>query len=182
LRSNGHVYSGTSVIQSTPYGVHTIDGDNGGEKLKGQATVVKLANHVIFILLPLSEQDDLRPARLLLHLYHMQIGSYWDTIGWRILSRQRGDRDIPFDDIPYMVTFSDLKNPNSIKYVDPGNMSGSVGYDLELISASMAVTDEPITKGIHELLPWIGHFNDSAALLCIQNRCISSLDFARGVR
>jgi hypothetical protein len=58
-------------------------------------------------------------------------------------------------DLPDLVTFADVNNPKSLMLVDPNNLGATLGQGVSWRSITLQVTDEPLTKGIDEHLPWI---------------------------
>ncbi len=69
----------------------------------------------------------------------------------------RGERELPFDDLPDLVTFDDINDPRTVKLVDPRNLEASFGLGVVLKRATIAIVDNdtPLTKGIEKKLPWI---------------------------
>lgn len=79
---------------------------------------------------------------------------------------------IPLDELPLLVRFRDIADPRSVEQVDPNNLAQKFGPGVRLQSASLAVVSngwwpfdwfgwpkmlagEPVTKKIHEILPWL---------------------------
>lgn len=57
---------------------------------------------------------------------------------------------------PLLVTFADLKDPKSVKKVDPDDLAATFGPGYRLKSATLEITDEPVTKGrVEKLLGWL---------------------------
>jgi hypothetical protein len=69
----------------------------------------------------------------------------------------RGERELPFDDLPDLVTFDDINDPRTVKLVDSRNLEASFGPGVRLTRATIAIVDNdtPLTKGIEKKLPWI---------------------------
>ena len=64
-----------------------------------------------------------------------------------------------FSAYPMLVTFGDIKDPTSVRRVDPRDMSASFGAGVKLKTITVQVTDEPVTAGIERRLGWLGDNN-----------------------
>jgi hypothetical protein len=71
------------------------------------------------------------------------------------LRSQRGARDIPLIHLPDLVTFADPNDPSTVVIVSPENVSSFVGGNVTIVSARIEVTDEPVTRGVDQYLPWV---------------------------
>jgi hypothetical protein len=80
-----------------------------------------------------------------------------DRIEMAIQFNKRCRRPFPIAaaDLPDLVTFGDVNNPKSVMLVEPNNLSATLGQGVSWRSMTLQVTDEPLTKGIGEHLPWI---------------------------
>jgi hypothetical protein len=92
---------------------------------------------------------------------------------------------VPVDyPIAEMVTFTNLKDPKTIKTVDYKNLAKSFGGGVTLKSIKVALTDEPLTKDIAKLLPWLKSKNSyvTSDPACKQDihHCILDGSFTRG--
>lgn len=58
-------------------------------------------------------------------------------------------------DLPDFVTFTDASKPETGQPVDPENLESSFGKDVKLQSVMLEITDESLTRHIHNVLPWI---------------------------
>jgi hypothetical protein len=61
--------------------------------------------------------------------------------------------------LPDLVTFADVDNPKSAMLVDPDNLSATLGPGVSWRSMTLQATDEPLTKGIREHLPWLRDYD-----------------------
>jgi hypothetical protein len=59
------------------------------------------------------------------------------------------------DDYPLLVTFNNIKDPASVKQVDPDDLEASFGAGYKLNAMTVQVTDEPVTVGIEKRLKWL---------------------------
>jgi hypothetical protein len=53
-----------------------------------------------------------------------------------------------------LITFTDVKDPKSVVLVDPFHLAATRGEGVSRRSMTLEVTDEPLTKGIDNNLPW----------------------------
>jgi hypothetical protein len=60
-----------------------------------------------------------------------------------------------FDNYPIFVTFGNRNDPQSLKRVDPDNLSQTFGDGVRLKRISVQLTDHPVTHQIQRYLPWI---------------------------
>ena len=59
------------------------------------------------------------------------------------------------DNYPMMVMFDDIKDPRTVKRVDPQYLAVSFGDGYMLKTISVVGTDEPVTRGIEKRLGWL---------------------------
>lgn len=71
------------------------------------------------------------------------------------LIEKRGAIDILPEDLPFLVTFADVQNPQSVQAVDPNNLAEILGPGFAWRSMTLEITDEPLTTGIDERLTWL---------------------------
>jgi hypothetical protein len=71
------------------------------------------------------------------------------------LKAQRGPRDIPFEQLPDLLTFADSSDPASVSILDPDDLSSTFGPGVRLLRATIEVTDQGKTRGIDQKLPWV---------------------------
>ncbi len=57
---------------------------------------------------------------------------------------------------PLLVTFNDIKDPASVKRVNPANLEATFGPGYRLNGITLSLTKEPVTKGeVEKVLGWI---------------------------
>ena len=62
------------------------------------------------------------------------------------------------NDYPQIVTFADINDPASVKRVDATNLQATFGPGYRLIGVTLALTDEPVTKGrVQKVLSWLNN-------------------------
>jgi hypothetical protein len=76
------------------------------------------------------------------------------------LARMRGSRPITPSDLPDLVTFSDVKDPNSVTEIDPNDLQATLGPNITWHEITLESVDEPITTGIRAKLPWLTAYRD----------------------
>ncbi|NCC53791.1 MAG: hypothetical protein EOM20_21655 [Spartobacteria bacterium] len=54
-----------------------------------------------------------------------------------------------------LVTFTDMDDPKSVEAVEPGNLEEPFGEGVKLQGITVELTDQPVTWGIEEMLPWL---------------------------
>ena len=79
--------------------------------------------------------------------------------GLAALAKQRGAREIGPEDLPTLVTFRDPAVPTTVEQVDPNNLAATFGPGARLRRATIEITDEPVTRGISKVLPWVDHLS-----------------------
>jgi hypothetical protein len=57
-----------------------------------------------------------------------------------------------------LVTFGDIKDPKSVKRVDPDDLSASFGAGVKLKAITVEITDDAVTTGIGGRLGWLGEY------------------------
>lgn len=75
--------------------------------------------------------------------------------------RSRDRHEITPDQLPDLVTFRDTRDPNTAIAVDPNNLGVTLGEGVSWRSVTIGLTDEPITTGLVEKLPWTADKNVS---------------------
>jgi len=95
---------------------------------------------------------------ILSELYGRPSADFMDDV--RRISRMRGPRKIAPTDLPDLVTFADISDPNSVIEVDPENLQATLGPNITWNEITLEMTDEPITAGIRTKLPWLATYYD----------------------
>jgi hypothetical protein len=74
------------------------------------------------------------------------------------IARMRGPRKITSGDLPDLVTFADINDPSTVVKVDPNDLRATLGPDITWNEITLESTDEPVSKGIEQKLPWIPYY------------------------
>jgi hypothetical protein len=80
---------------------------------------------------------------------------------------------VPLQNLPTVVTFDNVKDPNSIHVVDVENSTKTLGDGYEIKRASIELTNEDITHRIRDVLPWLSNYPEPTVL-----RRLKSGDFS----
>jgi hypothetical protein len=79
-----------------------------------------------------------------------QYASYLDN-----LNRIKPQAILTLEALPVMVRFGGLNDPTSVALVDPQDLAASFGPGVALKSATVQITEDPITHGIDTRLAWL---------------------------
>jgi hypothetical protein len=71
------------------------------------------------------------------------------------LKERKPKADVPSSLLPMLVRFRDVADPSTVEVVDPRDLERAFGTGVRLRVATIEITDERITRGIRERLPWI---------------------------
>jgi len=55
-----------------------------------------------------------------------------------------------------LIRFRDLDDPATAERVDPFDLAASFGPGVKLLRATIEMTNDPVTTGLDQKLPWIG--------------------------
>lgn len=71
------------------------------------------------------------------------------------LNRLRPKSQLSLKDVPVLVRFGNPNDPKSVALVDPIDLAASFGPGVTFKSATVEITDDPITTGIGTRLSWL---------------------------
>ena len=71
------------------------------------------------------------------------------------IASAKGGADIPIENLPTLVTFSDISDPASLKVVQPDRFESDFGEGYKFIGARIEATDAPPTVGLDRVLTWL---------------------------
>jgi hypothetical protein len=77
-----------------------------------------------------------------------------DTFEFPYFAKLHGRREIPDQFMPTLVTFGDLNDAATARVVNSNEFGTVFGPDVRLNGAWIEVTEEPVTSGIENRLPW----------------------------
>jgi hypothetical protein len=79
----------------------------------------------------------------------------------RLFKSQSGVRDVPPVSYPLLVTFTDIKDPKTVREVDPDNLAATFGPGVSLKRITLEITDETVTAGeVRKVLAWLATVGD----------------------
>jgi len=152
--------NGKQIVSSSVREVHVQDGPKFPEghaayKLKGEAVVVDLGEHgVLFSLLNSSTigYDGF-------YIVFSEFPSGFDILSpdaIRYYSKLKAKKEVPFDKLPMLVHFRDIKDQKTVELVDPNDLEKTFGKGVKLVLATIEMTDEPLTKDVvKKYLSWL---------------------------
>jgi len=74
------------------------------------------------------------------------------------IAQQRGAHRITPGDLPDLVTFADINDPTTVIEVDRNDLEQTLGPGISWNEIALESTDEPITKGLEQKLPWLPYY------------------------
>jgi hypothetical protein len=77
-----------------------------------------------------------------------------EKFGWKEEFKLKGRGILPSEDIPTLVTLTNLNDPTSAVLVDPSNMAKNFGPGYVFRQALLETTNESVSGNIEKLLPW----------------------------
>lgn len=80
------------------------------------------------------------------------------------VNRLKPKGEIPFKYLPVFVRFRDPTDPTSVDLVDPSNLAESFGTGVSFKGATVEITDDPVTHGIENRLPWLKSSREAQTL------------------
>lgn len=58
-------------------------------------------------------------------------------------------------DLPDLVTFANVADPNSVMTVDAEHLDATLGQGIRWQSITIQIVDGPVTRGLEKRLPWL---------------------------
>lgn len=80
----------------------------------------------------------------------------------RFLISSKPSAELSMDQVPLLVRFRDMRDPLTVEKVDPADLPRRFGAGYRLRRVTVAITDEPITRGIEKHLPWINTIKNAS--------------------
>jgi hypothetical protein len=202
IESDGVVYTGSGVIETVWYPGLKVGnswfGNAWNAHVRGEAVVVDLGDHgMLFALLtdPATPEAGGRhgelfyphnPERIPLLAFDAEkISGVLTQDFLNAISKRRDSVDLPLNKLPMLVRFTNLSDPRSVERVNPNDLPASFGTGVWIVSATLAVTDDPVTTGIEKKLVWLQTANDGSqdkeVRLVNEFRLNDKLSFRRGL-
>ena len=156
------VKRGSSIAEVTFFEV-SISARGIMHKLRGEALYLDLGPGARPLIALIGRQTQpssrqWRPTTQLSRLYDIPLSAdVMDTLAQ--IARKRGRRTIAANELPDLVTFANVNDPDTVTEIDPNDLQATLGPGVNWSEITLEVTDEPITKGIEEKLPWIPYYS-----------------------
>jgi hypothetical protein len=158
--------SGSAITQiiATVY-PNPLLGNLQSHTVKGEATVVEIGNDKYLFAL-LSSGGQWTATEYLAEVtfaQHLPLPIYQGTVegansNFKTLQTLRKSLPIPLDKYPLLVTFTDIKDPKSVKEVKPNQLADILGPGHSLKSITLEISDEVAKKGqVENVVPWLGN-------------------------
>lgn len=161
--------TGSSVIQVASHvsGKLALRAGDVTTQVKGEAVAVDLpGGKVLFALL--SKPGSAEGANN--YAFDALIPKPW--VGWEeyvrdvnVLVGRDGVGVLAPADYPMLVTFADIRDPNSVARVDPTDFAPSFEPGVKLKRITVQMVDEPVTAGIEKRLGWLTDYRKRGARL-----------------
>lgn len=92
-----------------------------------------------------------------------------------------GRRELAGEDIPTLVTFSDLNDPMTARIVRPEELPQVFGEEVRFIRAYVEMTTDPVSRAIEAKLRWLPHpqYLNGHACDPTKPHCLHGGDFMR---
>lgn len=167
VRVDGRPMESSSVMEITYSKVtHSLIGNGGATRLRGEALICKLGSRGTLYILPILRYQD---GGINYNIYEFKI---LRTLGieksvgsltaddFDILRAAKGRRRYNVDNtsLPTFVAFVDEANPKTVYQVDPTDL-GSRFPGVAFNSLDIEITDEPLTEELRKRLPWLNSQN-----------------------
>lgn len=158
---DGKQHSASTVLENTyRTGPKLGSAPLGSVSLTGEAIFVDLdaAGHIIVILAHNVENNPVYTggfANLALQAYEVMSCNGLDC-AHKAIAHASGVRELPWELIPILVYFDDLRDPSTLKLVQRNSLRSSLGAPMTIQKATVELTRDAITWQIHRHLPWTG--------------------------
>lgn len=156
---DGAIKTGTSVIEVRrrwdPVPGRPIS--HYSSAVSGEAVFVDIGQAGNLFML-LTDEPNKSPDVLAAKVFHFDATDATDPVEQSRRAHQlmaaHANAKLRAEQLPMLVTFSDLNDANSARIVRPTEFERSFGSAVHLVGAWITMTDEPATKGIEKKLLW----------------------------
>ncbi len=133
----------------------------GHAGVKGEAVVVDLGQRGVLFALLKGNEDMAKGDALYMVFNEFPHEGGTTSKGIRYYRSLEGKKQLTFDNLPMLVRFRDMNDPKSVELVDPNDLEKAFGKGVKLVSATLEMTDEGVTKGnIERLLGWFKNWEE----------------------
>lgn len=160
---DGSVRSGESVVAARWAAVPPIIPMGAAKEfdiiLRGEAVFVDLGASRLPLILTLSDNAAPHGCRSCMNFVYLPLRAYevsqdrkgLSTLGAKMKSRVEVDPS----SLPGFVTFDDLADPGSVRFVHPRRMDEVLGPGVRLRAVTIEATNASVTYRLEEKLPWL---------------------------
>ena len=128
----------------------------------GRRPLVVLLNRAIWELAPKHDQY-WSPMRLINPAAYEEMREH-SIEAIQLLRMTKGVFSVRPNDLPDLVTFADALDPKTAMYVDPIDVAATLGPGVRWRDATIEITEEPVTRGLEQKLPWLKTMTNSSHL------------------
>jgi hypothetical protein len=129
-------------------------------RVRGDAVFVDLGNgkNVVGLMAGGPEGRDVGvPVRLAMEAFGVR-NCRKSMCDWRQMQSMSGRRDLPLGLVPTLVTFGDVDDPKTARVIEPSEFEAIFGPGYRFKRAWIEITDDWVTRGIKQRLPWLEGF------------------------
>lgn len=129
-------------------------------RVRGDAVFVDLGNgkNVVGLMARGPEGRDVdAPVRLAMEAFKAR-SCRTSMCDWRQMQSMTGRRNMSPGLVPTLVTFANLNDPKTARIIRPGEFEAVFGPGYHFKRAWIEMTDDWVTRGIKERLPWLEGF------------------------
>lgn len=130
----------------------------GADEVSGEAVVVDLGKRGVLFALLRSEGDVDYGTRIVYRMFPYPPGGALTRGGIRYYDTLDGKAEVPFDKLPMLVRFREMNDPKTVEKVDPNDLEAIFGEGVRLVSATIEMTSDPVTRGVEERLTWLPQY------------------------
>jgi hypothetical protein len=148
------IKSGSSVIETTKWesgGWGPIEARGVRAEARGEAVFVDLGNDRFVVGLlgwgPIAQEEKI-------YSLTRDALSPGKQISWRDEPSLKGRGDLPPDDIPTLI-LTDRADVRTARVIPPSNLGRVLGSGVRLSRVRLETTDDPITSGLAQKLPFL---------------------------
>lgn len=151
--------SGSGIVQVVAlFGQLPASGNEVEYKIAGEATAVEVSSgHYLFALLGEGSKE------LAATTWKSELPELRRDWLPRIPSL-KGQREVPQNRYPMLVTFTDLNDPKTVRRVDPADLAYAFGSGYALKAITLEITDQPVSEGWVDAVLTKGFFARWAAM------------------
>lgn len=155
----GQMVSGSSVVEVVWHNNHFnsrfATAPAWRQEIRGEAPIVVLPDgRMIFALL--SAPDDTEyTSNIAGRVLFQKRGRVWGGNEFTTIENSNETLVLSPDEYPFLVTFTDISDPATVKKLDPQDLAATFGPGVEIKRVTLRITNETATEGrVEEALAW----------------------------